>query len=216
MKRVLIFTLLLCSVTLLRAQDYRKLKIGFHPGYIIPEKGDAGGTIALEPGFRITDRLAVNARFEVCAFNREVDTDASDLNVELGVGWIASYTANIQFYLLKGPVRPYLGFGLGYYVPGAVDVKASASLENGAKQEQEETIAPEAAFGFYPRVGVDIGHMNIVIDYNIVGDSEASFSRVKTENVDGSTTQSTVQQKTVFKNGYLALKLGFTIGGGKK
>lgn len=213
-KIVLLFCVVLVG-TILHAQDFRKIKVGLNVGYVEPQGGGAGFGFALEPGFRITDKLAVNARFEGTVFTRDLESDQNVEKINIGVGGIGSYTANVQYYFLDGPFRPYVAFGLGYYTPAEVKLTTSVSAA-GASSGTEQTIAPNAAFGFYPRVGFDFGHLNLMIDYNIVGDSEASISTLKTEDINGTTTTTTVNQKTTFENSYLSVKLGFTIGGGRK
>lgn len=221
MKRLipfLLFTLVIIGIN--KSQDFRKFKVGMHAGYVAPEGGGGGIGFALEPGYRITDKFAVNLRAEATVFTRDLGSDQDAANLDVGIGGIGSYTANVQYYFLNGPFRPYIAFGLGYYVPADVKVTTSASIAGGAATENTQTIAPDAAFGFYPRIGFDLGHFNMMIDYNIVGDSESNISTVKTETKDINGTQTTttqkVEQKTTFKNSYLSVKLGFTIGGGKK
>jgi hypothetical protein len=64
-------------------------------------------------------------------------------------------------------------------------------------------------FGFYPRVGFDVGHFTVTLDYNIVPPS-----RVRV------TTSQPSQPVTItnndYQNSYLGLKVGFFLGGGRK
>ena len=116
MKKLLIVLITIFAVSNAYSQDYKRFKAGLHFGYVQPSGGGAGFGIALEPGFRITDKIAVNARLEGTFFTRDIP-EGSPSGVEVGVAGIGSYTANAQLYLLDGPIRPYVAFGLGYYLP---------------------------------------------------------------------------------------------------
>lgn len=213
MKKLLLLIAITGICTSLYSQEYRKIKVGIYGGYVSPDGGNGGGAIALQPGFRITDKIAVNARLEGTFFTRDID---ENLPFDVGVGGVGSYTANAQYYFLDGPFRPFVTFGLGYYIPAEIELTTKAST-GGASQETKSTISPDPAFGFYPGAGFDFGHLNFVIEYNIVGDSESTFSTVESNNlVQGGTTTTKVEEKTTFKNSYLAVKLGITIGGGSR
>lgn len=213
MKKLLLILFILSAFQAAYSQDYRRIKVGIQGGYVSPEGGNGGGAFAIQPGFRITDKIAINAKVEVTIFTRDID---KNLPFDVGVGGIGSYTANAQYYFLDGPFRPFVSFGLGYYVPAEIELTTKAST-SGASQETKSKVSPDPAFGFAPGAGFDFGHLNVIIEYNIVGDSESTFSTVESNNlVGGGTTTTKVEEKTTFKNSYLALKLGFTIGGGRK
>jgi len=212
MKKLLLFALAIIFAGAVQSQDYRRIKVGIQGGYVSPEAGNGGVALALQPGFRITDQIAVNVRLEATIYTRDID---ESLPFDIGVGGVGSYTANAQYYFMNGPFRPFVTFGLGYYIPAEIELTAKADA-GGAAQETKTTISPDPAFGFYPGAGFDFGHLNFMIEYNIVGDSEASFTTVDSQDINGTTTTTKQEAKTTFKNSYLSVKLGVTIGGGKK
>ncbi len=88
------------------------------------------------------------------------------------------------------------GFGnyslVGEYYLGESTVRPFAGLAAGIYSGGSVSIGGQTAtggsnFGFAPRVGVQLGHFRVAAEYNLVKDSN-----------------------------FLALKLGFTIGGGSK
>lgn len=215
MKRIIISLIAISFLLNAKAQEYSRFKLGLHSGFVLPEGGGGGFIMAIEPAFRISDQILIGVKGEVSIFTREFDQSQQTAdNIDIGVGGIGAYTAHGQFYFLNGPFRPFVGLGLGMYLPAEVSIKSSANIA-GASASNEQTVSPNAAFGFYPRIGFDLGHFNFVFDYNVVADSRADVVRVETQNVNGSTTITQVERETIFKNSYWGIKLGFSIGGGR-
>ena len=176
------------SVT--NAQEFKKFKVGLGLGYASTGgEGAIGGVLFyLEPAYRISDAISLGLRLERGSVLRGFSQSVSTF--ELDVMDIRSYTLNGQYYFSNNTFRPYAGFGLGIFSLVAdkfTDTGGTTALVVGAA---------ESKFGFYPRVGFDLGHFNMSVDYNIIP---------KTEAVGGD-----------FKNSYLGIRLGFSIGGGKK
>ena len=172
------------------AQEYKKFKVGIGLGYAAAGgDGAKGGILAyLEPAYRINDAIAIGLRIESALITRGFSDELAD-DVNLSMAAIGSYTVNGQYYFNMNRFRPFVGAGFGLYTLAAVDVEfggnSATALEAGTK------------FGFYPRVGFDYGHLNVSVDYNIISKSEIAGGV-------GS-----------FKNNYLGIRLGFSIGGGK-
>lgn len=215
MKRSLLLLLVLVIAGSSHAQDYRKLKGSFHFGFVSPQGGGVGFGYTIEPGFRITDQLAVNMRLEGTIFTRDLDP-VEGQSLDVGVGGIFSGTVNGVYYLMDGKFRPFVGVGLGMYFPASFEVTASVDDNTGAETGTSSTLEPDPAFGFYPRIGFDFGHFNFVVDYNIVADSESETTSVVTETNGVTTSTREVKETVTLENSYLMVKIGFTIGGGKK
>lgn len=187
------------------AQDFKPVKVGIGLGYASPGGDGAKGGVLfyLEPAYRVSDQFAVGLRMEIAAMARGVSysgtstTASSDLDVS-GNG---SYTVNGQYYLSNNTFRPFVGAGAGIYTLAAV--KATISAGSGTSSTYEAS-ASSSKFGFYPRVGFDLGHFTMQIEYNIIPSS-------KSDVVISSTTYTSEA-----KNSYLGIKAGFFFGGGKK
>jgi hypothetical protein len=178
------------------AQDFKKFRVGIGLGYAKASgNGSGGGVIfALEPSYRLQDNISLGLKMEAAAVTRGYSQDIGSASIS--VAGIGSYTLNGQYYFGKGSsFRPFVGAGLGLYSLAAVSVDLSSS---GGSSSTSATAA-ESKIGFYPRVGFDLGHFNITIDYNII-----------------SPTKDALGGGGEFKNSYIGFRLGAYIGGGKK
>src|SRR5690606_17889106 len=96
---------------------------------------------------------------------------------------------NGQYYFSNNTVRPYAGLGFGIFS----FVSVTGDTQGGA-------IAGGSEIGFYPRIGVDFGHFNINLDYNLISASEGL-------NTDG--------EKVDVKNSYIGIRIGAFFFGGR-
>ena len=192
MKKLSLLSLLvLCAGLVASAQEYKPFKVGVGLGYAITTgEGAQGGVLLyLEPAYRVSDPLLVGIRLESAIVTRGFSEDVSSVSID--VAGIGSYTVFGQYYFSNNTFRPFVGAGLGLYSLAAVSVDAGAfgsgtAVEAGTK------------FGFYPRVGFDLGHFNLAVDFNLIPASE------------------TIGGLAEVKNSYLGFRAGFSIGGGKK
>jgi len=193
-KIILLFSFLLSVVVLVEAQDFKKFKVGIGVGYGAPSDGDGGVILYLEPMYRVTDQIAVGLRIESAAF---VGQPISGTPYKIAAFGVGSYTATGQYYFGNGTFRPFVGAGVGMYSLAAV----SSDFGSG-----NVTIGAAATvFGFYPRIGFDLGHFNLLVDYNLIPE------QTTTVNLGAfGTTQNTSNYS------YIGLKIGASIGGGKK
>lgn len=189
--------LLLCfaiSLTSAVAQDFKPFKVGIGLGYAAPGNtgagADAGALIYLEPGYRATDNVLIGLRLESAIIARGVEGVGDD-DVTGDASSNVSYTLNGQYYFNDNYVRPFIGVGLGLFSLAAVEFNTASSNPSIDADEVEA----ETRFGFYPRIGLDIGHFNFTIDYNIVPKTD-------------------VPNIGEVNNNYLGIRAGVSIGGG--
>jgi hypothetical protein len=190
MKKILFITAIcFCIVSITYGQDYKKFRVGLAVGYVVPSGflSVSGALLSIEPSYRIMDNLSIGLRLEYASFTRGASISLSGSN-NINPSTIVSYTVNGQYYLSKTKFRPFVGAGIGAY--SLADVSISGPSAGTASTAQTN-------FGFYPRVGFDIGHFSISADYNIVSPSSIPLSK-----------------ETIINN-YLGLKLGVYFGGGK-
>ena len=175
------------------AREFKPFRVGVGIGYAVPGTGEgAGGGLLmyLEPGYRATDQVLVGLRLEGAFMvrgikgvnNRDVSGDASSM---------ASFTLNSQYYFNNDNVRPFIGAGVGLFSLAAVKFNTAAPNDPGA-----DDVGSETRFGFYPRIGVDAGHFNLTLDYNILPPTD-------------------VPGGGEVKNNYLGIRAGVSIGGGR-
>jgi hypothetical protein len=193
MKKLLLIVVLFVAVSAAKAQEFKPFQLYVGVGYAIPE-GGGGVLFGIEPAYRLSDAISVGLRWEVAAMAKVVnDTDGQ-------VSGNGSWTVNGKYYFSNGKFRPYAGVGLGIYTIAAVSVgNNSGEVGGGGK------------FGFYPRIGFDLGHFNINIDYNIIPSStldgftfdDGSGNTVTSDGID-------------IKNSYIGIRIGAFIFGGRK
>ncbi len=140
------------------------------------------------------DQLTVGLRIESAAFLGQPISGTSFTTSAFGIG---SYTLNGQYYFSNNSFRPFVGVGLGMYSIAA----ASSDIGGTSVSIQAAT----TVFGFYPRIGFDLGHFNLSIDYNLIPSQSTQVSI----GGFGITTQTS-------NYSYIGLRLGASIGGGKK
>lgn len=190
------------------------LKLGIHAGAVEADQGGLGFALALEPGFQLNEHVAFYIRGELSSFTRELDTQQDVTDIELDASAIGSVSGVMHVYLSAGKVRPLIGIGGGYYIPGEFKIETVTDvLTATAETRYSETIAPDPAFGFFPRFGLEIGLFSFMIDYNVVDDSRAEYTTLEVTDVNNVTTTTRVPVVTDFQNSYWSVKIGLTIGG---
>lgn len=180
----------LVTVLAVNAQEFKKFNVGVGLGYAMPFGEGAGGGVlfAVEPAYRVNDALAVGLRMEWAVVVRGLSESVSSYDASAAA--IGSYTVNGKYYFSNEKFRPFVGAGLGIFKLAAVTVGTSGS---GA--------GADSKIGFYPRVGFDLGHFNVTLDYNIVGPT-------KFDATSGSPDLES-------KNSYFGIRIGGFFGGGR-
>lgn len=185
---LLVLTMLF-SVTNVKAQStsYKPFKIDFSVGNAIPSgSGSKGGVLVA-----IEPKYAISNEIAV---GLRLEGAFSTNSVKLSNGSIvkgnaeatSSYLITSDYFFRKKGVRPFVGLGTGLYRVSSIKLESY-------KLSSEVVNAPDGTkFGFAPRVGLELGHFRAAMEYNVVG-----------------------KYKTVDYN-YLAFKIGFFLGGGKK
>jgi len=190
-KSLTICLLLLLIASVSFAQEFKPFKVGLGLGYAVPGTGEgAGGGVLmyLEPGYRATEQVLVGLRLESALIARGIKgINSNDVSGDASSN--VSYTLNGQYYFHDRYVRPFVGFGFGLFSMAAVKFNTAAG------NPDNKDIGAETRFGFYPRVGLDVGHFNLTLDYNIVPRTD-------------------VPGGGEVKNNYLGIRAGVSIGGG--
>ncbi|MFM9837879.1 MAG: hypothetical protein ACKVOQ_06415 [Cyclobacteriaceae bacterium] len=172
------------------AQEFKKLRAGFGFGYSMvgPNLNSPKSEGSLLISFEPSYRIKDRISVSI-RFEAIGQLFGGGLNV-------ASYGINGQYYFSNKKFRPFAGIGLGFYHP-----RLSGDTFYGYTSRLEETV-----LGFYPRAGFDLGQLTIAVEWNIISSSKSIINKpVSNISYDG------------FVNGnYLSLKIGLSIGGGRK
>lgn len=193
MKKISLLSLLvLCAGLVASAQEYKPFKVGVGLGYALTTGDGAKGGVLLylEPAYRVSDPLLVGIRLETAAVTRGFSEDVLASGGSIDVAAIGSFSAFGQYYFSTGSFRPFIGAGAGFFTLAAVSGSAQGTVVTAVEASNK--------FGFYPRVGFDLGHFNMSVDFNLIPASE------------------TIGGLAEVKNSYLGFRAGFSIGGGKK
>ena len=196
----LVFVLVVIGASMGYAQDstrvFKPFKVGIGVGYAVPGggRGAGGGALVyLEPAYRASDFVQIGLRLESAFFVRGIRGVNGNNDVSGDAAANLSYTLNAQFYFTdKSEVRGFIGGGLGLYTLAA----QKFVTVDGGNNTYTSNIGAETAFGFYPRIGVDAGHFNLTLDYNVIPSTS----------VPGGGT---------VRNNYLGIRLGLSLGGGQ-
>lgn len=195
MKRVLFIALVgVLAATATFGQDYKQFKVGIGLGYGVPSEGSGGVLLYLEPMYRIQDQIAVGLRLESAGFLGQPISGTPYTTSAFAIG---SFTLNGQYYFSNNAFRPFVGAGFGMFSIAAASADIAGTSVN--------INAAATVFGFYPRVGFDFGHFNLSIDYNLIPAQETTVS------IGGFGTTITSTNYS-----YIGIRIGGSIGGGKK
>lgn len=199
MKKIVFSILLLTIVVMANAQsesEFKPFKVDVSTGYAIPGGTGAKGGIlfVIEPKYEVIPNLSVGLRWELAVMARgTVDQNGNAAKVDVKAA--GSYLLTGDYYFTTTTVRPFAGAGLGIY-----SLASASASNNGA------SAGGGSKFGEMVRAGVEISHFRLGLEYNIV-------PTTKVETVDASTSIKTTSST---KNGYMGIKVGFTIGGGRR
>jgi hypothetical protein len=192
-KHLALCLLLVLPLSVTMAQEFKPFKVGIGMGYAAPGTGEgAGGGVLfyVEPAYRASDLILIGLRLESAIIARGIKGVGQD-NVSGDASSNVSYTLNGQYYFSDHYVRPFIGAGVGLF--SLASVKFNTADNNNSINANE--VGAETRVGFYPRIGIDAGHFNLTLDYNIVPPID-------------------IPGGGEVKNNYLGIRAGFSIGGG--
>lgn len=187
MRKFALLVLFFFSVYGVEAQVYKKFRVGAGAGFASGSGyTSAGGFGTIEPAWRFSDRLMGGLRVEWAGIAR---SDIENFSANVDVARIFSFGPNLTWYFAGDIVRTFASVGVASYNLLSVQYRLSSGGPIHATGQKTE-------IGFYPRVGLELGHFVFSIDYNII--------------------PKTRTPETEFRNSYLAIRLGFFFGGGRK
>jgi outer membrane protein X len=205
MKKIAFSILLLSGVVFAKAQiesPFKPFKVDASLGYAMPGgTGAKGGVLfALEPKYEVIPNLSVGLRMEIAVMVRgQIENTSSSSTAKVDAKAAGSYLLTGDYYFTQTKVRPFGGLGLGIYK------LAAASATSDGTTTSTASASAGSKFGEMVRAGVELSHFRIGLEYNIVPST-------KVDMVNSSGVHTTASAK----NGYLGIKAGFVIGGGRK
>ncbi len=172
------------------AQEFKKLRAGFGLGYSFA--GPSLNNINSEGSLLICFEPSYRIKDKI---SLGIRLEAIGQVIGGGLN-VASYGISGQYYFSNEKIRPFAGIGLGFYHP-----RLSGDTFYGYTSRLEETV-----LGFYPRTGFDLGHLTIAVEWNIISSSKSIINN----------PVSNISYEGYINSNYLSLKIGLSIGGGRK
>ena len=175
-------------------REFAAFKVALGLGYAVPGEGNGAGggvLIFVEPAYRASDRVLIGLRLESAIIVRGV-IGVGNEDVKGDATSNLSYTLNGQYYFNNNKVRPFIGAGVGLFSLAAMKFNTANNNNNTGAND----VGAETVFGFYPRIGIDAGHFNLMLDYNFIPKSD-------------------VPGGGQVVNNYLGIRAGISIGGGR-
>ena len=117
-----------------------------------------GGGVELggEVRYNIDNRFSAGLKSEFAIFATDLGNDLIDVGVVVGFSLTGDY-----YFVEDRVIRPFVGFGIGRY--GGATVIANTNDD----EVDEDDIITGAAFGVSPRVGIELSHLRIALEYNL-------------------------------------------------
>jgi outer membrane protein X len=178
--------------------DLRPFKVDVSLGYASPGgKGAKGGVLfAIEPKYAVIPNVSVGLRMEAAVVARFGGYDADGNVNDVSVKASGSYLVTGDYYFRDNySFRPFAGAGAGIFSIATAEVTSQTGAVSGGTK-----------FGGMLRAGVEAGHFRMGIEYNLV--PKTTF--------DGYDENGNPTTGLTSSNGYLGIKIGVCIGGGRK
>jgi outer membrane protein X len=196
-KMYLVLFLFIASFSAIAQSNLRPLKVDLSVGYAIPGgSGSKGGVLfAVEPKYAVMPVLSLGLRMEGAVIARFGGYDADGYPNDVSVKASGSYLATGDYYFRDNySFRPYAGAGAGIFRIAGVEVNSTTGA-----------VSAGTKFGGMVRAGVEMSHFRVGVEYNIVPNT--TFSGFDSDGNPATLTS---------KNGYIGLKVGVCIGGGRR
>ena len=194
---VLIAFAAIVSLSSFGQSNLRPFKVDLSVGYAIPGgSGSKGGVLfVVEPKYAVMSQLSLGLRMEGAVIARFGGYDQDGYPNDVSVKASGSYLVTGDYYFSDNYIfRPFAGAGAGLFRIAGVEVNStSGAVTAGSK------------FGGMIRAGAEVSHFRVGVEYNIVPNT--TFNGYDS-NGDPATLTS--------KNGYIGLKVGVCIGGGRR
>ncbi|MEX0272984.1 MAG: hypothetical protein AB3N16_01245 [Flavobacteriaceae bacterium] len=174
-------------------------KLRIEPGFLLnTDSENLGLMFNVEPKIKSSKNAIIGLRFGIALNPQKFKIDDSSSFFIDGThdNGVISFVPTYDYFLNDNFYRPYLGFGMGYYIFNNIDV----SERNGSSGTLEGSVNNQ--LGFLIRGGLELGFTRIGLEYNVIPKADIQI-------LDG-------RMAGTVDNSYLGLSIGFGIGGRKR
>ena len=177
--------------------EFKKFKVDVSLGYALPTSsggGSKGGVLfAIEPKYAVINQLSIGLRMEAAVTVSGISVSSGTLSNNASAKASGSYILTADYYFTNNDLRPFLGAGAGLFTTAGADLNSNNS-----------NVGSDTKFGGIVRGGIEYKHLRLGVEYNLIGKTTVPAST------------NPVSPAYDIKNGYIGIKLGVCIGGGRK
>ncbi|PPK88384.1 hypothetical protein CLV84_1351 [Neolewinella xylanilytica] len=158
--------LLLSGVLTAQSINYRAFEWDVvRLGYAIPggERFDLAVAMGTEVRYNASDRTSIGLRNELLASISDPDRGASDIGTTLSVVAVGDY-----YLRTEGNFRPFAGLGFGGFVG------TTTTYDDNGNRMDEGDLQLHSALGLVPRLGLELSHLRIAVEYNLLFGNQLS------------------------------------------
>jgi hypothetical protein len=159
--------------------------------------GDKGGGLLLEPMFNVTDQFSVGFREEITFAG---GGSYGESGASFSVRTQSTSLAKGEYYMLTGPLRPFVSVGAGLYRIAAMSMQDN-------RDQSTITELGGSYFGVAPQLGVELGVFRMSILYEAILGAYAESKQVVTTGA----APKVLERKSL---NYIGFEISFRIGGG--
>lgn len=176
-----------------------QVTLRIEPGVLLEtDSNNLGLLLNIEPKVKASENTVIGLRFGIAINPQKIRLDDSlpYFIDEMDDNAVISFVPTYDYYFNNKYHRPYVGFGLGYYLFNDIDV---SNRNSGSLNVLEGNVKNQ--LGFLLRGGLEIGNTRYGLEYNFMPKADIKIP-------DGQTIGT-------INNSYLGLSIGFKIGGRK-
>ena len=139
-----------------------KVDIGIEFVISTNDEASTGMGFYISPIYNASDRVSIGARFGF-TYTGSGTINVGIGSVEIGATNLFSFLMVGDYYLSSERVRPFVGLGFGMYKRSEATVRTGRGLVDISRNAKTN-------FGVKPRIGLNVGHFKMTVDYNFTGD----------------------------------------------
>lgn len=165
------------------------------PGVLLKrDSKNLGLLLNIEPKVKASENTVIGLRFGIAINPHKIRLDDSlpYFIDELDDNGVISFVLTYDYYLNDKDSRPYIGFGLGYYLFNDIDI---SNRNNGTSDIIEGSVKNQ--LGFLLRGGLEVRNTRYGIEYNFMPKADIKIPSGQTIGT--------------INNSYIGLSIGFII-----
>lgn len=167
MKKLTTFTVLLICLfndqVIAQSREFKPFKVDFGITTLFPTDGISGNGMGMyiNPMFNLSDNFSVGPRVQL-AYTTEENKGYVSSYMDGQIINLHSFLGVSDLYFSRDRARFFAGFGFGFYS----QIRSWTSVFLSSSDQTRESYF---SLGLMPRVGFNVGHFKMAVQYNITG-----------------------------------------------